>query len=215
MTKLVVFDYGFGNVRSMVRALEAVGAQVSLTNDHDEALEADGVVIPGVGAFKACVDGLRAAGGDTVIAERLRLERPVLGVCVGLQIMYNAGVEGGTRSEGLGFAGGTVERLDAPVIPHMGWNTVETSPQSTLFNGIGDERFYYVHSYAVTDPSESARNASENRASSGQADYTWCSYGASRFVAAFEDGALSATQFHPEKSAAVGQQLLRNWIGAL
>jgi glutamine amidotransferase len=215
MTKLVVFDYGFGNVRSMVRTLQAVGADVTLTADYRRSFEADGLVVPGVGAFKACVEGLHAAGGDRVIRDRLADGRPVLGVCVGLQVMFEEGVEGGTRSSGLGFAGGTVERLDADVVPHMGWNTVEAPATSRLFEGLDDERFYFVHSYGVLDPHDTARNDANNSTASEPNNLTWCTYGRSRFVAAFEHGALFGTQFHPEKSAQAGQQLLRNWIGAI
>ncbi|MCI1901221.1 MAG: imidazole glycerol phosphate synthase subunit HisH [Bifidobacteriaceae bacterium] len=215
MTNLVVFDYGFGNVRSMVRALQEVGADVTLTSDYRQALEADGLVVPGVGAFKACVEGLISVGGDRVIRDRLRKSRPVLGVCVGLQVMFEQGVEGGEHSDGLGYAGGTVEKLDADIVPHMGWNTVEAAPESTLFQGVEDERFYFVHSYAVTHPHESARGDADNATASQPNRLTWCDYGRSRFVAAFEHGALFGTQFHPEKSAQAGQRLLRNWIGVL
>lgn len=215
MVSVVVFDYGFGNVRSMVRALQHVGADVTLTSDYAQAVESDGLVIPGVGAFAACVKGLREAGGDRVLRARLRDERPVLGVCVGLQVMYEAGVEGGTESEGLGYAGGTVERLDADVVPHMGWNTVEAPADTTLFAGIEKERFYFVHSYAVLHPADTARNDAANPTAETQNRVTWCDYGRSRFVAAFEHGALFGTQFHPEKSAEAGQRLLRNWIGVL
>lgn len=215
MVSVVVFDYGFGNVRSMVRALQMVGADVTLTSDYEQALEADGLVVPGVGAFKACVEGLKAAGGDRVIRDRLRDSRPVLGVCVGLQVMYEYGVEGGSRSEGLGLAGGTVERLDADVVPHMGWNTVEVPEESVLFQGVEDERFYFVHSYAVSHPRDSAKNDSANPGAAEPNRIAWCTYGNSRFVAAFEHGALFGTQFHPEKSAEAGQALLRNWIGVL
>ena len=212
MTSVVVFDYGFGNVRSMVRALANIGVDVTLTSDYRQALEADGLVVPGVGAYHACVEGLRAVRGDRVIADRLRAGRPVLGVCVGLQVMFERGVEGGETTEGLGFAGGAVERLDADVVPHMGWNTVEAPEGSRLFKGVEHERFYFVHSYAVTDPKPTAVNDADNAGVGEPNLITWCDYGRSRFVAAFEHGPLSATQFHPEKSAEAGQALLRNWV---
>ncbi|MBT1176152.1 imidazole glycerol phosphate synthase subunit HisH [Bifidobacterium callimiconis] len=211
MTSVVVFDYGFGNVRSMVRALANLDIDVTLTSDYKQAMEADGLVVPGVGAFAACVEGLKTVGGDRVVRERLEAGRPVLGVCVGLQVMFESGVEGGTPADGLGYIGGVVESLDADVVPHMGWNTVDAAEGSTLLHGLENERFYFVHSYAVSHPTPDGVNASVI-AGNPDTKFTWCEYGRSRFVAAVEKGALSATQFHPEKSADAGAQLLRNWI---
>ena len=148
-SRVVVLDYGFGNVRSAVRALEQVGAQVELTADRRTAEDADGLVVPGVGAFEACMTGLRAVRGDQVIDRRLAGGRPVLGICVGMQVMFGEGVEHGRRTEGLGEWPGTVEPLVAPVVPHMGWNTVEVPEGSRLFAGLEDARFYFVHSYGV------------------------------------------------------------------
>lgn len=212
MTSVVVFDYGFGNVRSMVRALANIDVDVTLTSDYRQALEADGLVVPGVGAYRACVEGLRSVRGDRVIADRLRAGRPVLGVCVGLQVMFERGVEGGVETEGLGFAGGTVARLDADVVPHMGWNTVDAPEGSRLFKGVEHERFYFVHSYGVTDPKPTAAHDDDNAGAGEPNRIAWCDYGRSRFVAAIEHGPLFATQFHPEKSAVAGQTLLRNWV---
>ena len=212
MTSVVVFDYGFGNVRSMMRALMNIGLDVTLTSDHHQAMEADGLVVPGVGAFEACMKGLNQVGGAQVIVDRLAAGRPVLGVCVGEQIMFAAGSEHGASTAGLGLIGGEVTLLDADVVPHMGWNTVEDAPHSVLLRGLAGERFYFVHSYAAQrlDP------ATARVAPAGVADepecVTWCRYGRSRFVAAYERGALSATQFHPEKSAQAGARLLRNWV---
>ena len=208
--RVVVLDYGFGNVRSAVHALERVGAEVELTADTDAALRADGLVVPGVGAFAACVDGLRAVQGDRVIDRRLAGGRPVLGICVGMQVMFGHGVEHGHDSPGLGQWPGVVERLDAPVIPHMGWNLVEPPTGSVLFDGIETDRFYFVHSYgtlrwALDTPADSPLRAP---------GLTWCEHG-TRFVAAVENGPLSATQFHPEKSGDAGLHLLRNWLGTL
>ncbi|PJM73647.1 imidazole glycerol phosphate synthase subunit HisH [Bifidobacterium primatium] len=210
MTSVVVFDYGFGNVRSMVRALANLDIDVTLTSDYRQAMDADGLVVPGVGAFAACVEGLKTVGGDRVIDERLRAGKPVLGVCVGLQVMFSQGVEGGTPADGLGYLGGVVEPLDADVVPHMGWNTVEAAEGSRLLKGLENERFYFVHSYAVGHPSGDGANGGVLAGSDER--ITWCEYGRSRFVAAVEQGPLSATQFHPEKSAEAGAQLLRNWI---
>jgi imidazole glycerol phosphate synthase glutamine amidotransferase subunit len=142
MTSVVVFDYGFGNVRSMVRALANLDLDVTLTSDHRQALEADGLVVPGVGAFGACMEGLKSVGGDRVIKDRLRAGRPVLGVCVGEQIMFERGMEHGDGTPGLGLIKGDVELLDADVVPHMGWDTVEAPEGSVLLKGVEDERFF-------------------------------------------------------------------------
>ena len=151
--RVVVLDYGSGNLRSAQRALERVGANVEVTADPDAALECDGLAVPGVGAFAACMAGLRAVGGDKLIARRLELGRPVLGICVGMQVLFAAGVEHGVWTEGCGAWPGTVERLDAGVLPHMGWNTVTPPPGSVLFAGISPgTRFYFVHSYALRSP---------------------------------------------------------------
>jgi glutamine amidotransferase len=208
MRKVVVLDYGSGNLRSAQRALERAGAQVEVTADADAALECDGLAVPGVGAFAACMTGLRQVGGDKLIARRLELGRPVLGICVGMQVLFAAGVEHGTLTQGCGAWPGTVERLEAGVLPHMGWNTIEPAPGSALFRGIGDgTRFYFVHSYALR-----AHQASELAARG--ALVSWAEHG-ERFAAAAEQGVLAATQFHPEKSGDAGATLLRNWLETL
>ena len=205
---VVVLDYGFGNVRSAVRALERAGAVVELTADHAAAENADGLVVPGVGAFAAVMAGLRAVRGDQVIDRRLAGGRPVLGICVGMQVLFEAGVEHGVRTEGLGEWPGVVDRLEAPVVPHMGWSRVDAPADSVLFDGLHDERFYFVHSYAA-----------RSFAPLGGGRFhppvvTWSEHGG-RFVAAVENGPLAATQFHPEKSGDAGAHLLRNWLGTL
>lgn len=211
MTSVVIFDYGFGNVRSMVRALANLGVDATLTSDYRQALEADGLVVPGVGAFGACMEGLRHVSGDRVIMDRLRAGRSVLGVCVGEQIMFDHGNEHGEQASGLGLIGGTVDLLDADVVPHMGWDTVEAPADSVLLNGVADERFYFVHSYAAC--SATPKDLSSEYIDLGDEErITWCTYGRSRFIAAYERGPLFATQFHPEKSAEAGAQLLRNWL---
>ena len=209
-TNIVVLDYGSGNLRSAQRALERTGADVTVTSDFNSALEADGLVVPGVGAFAACMDGLRAVHGDRIIGRRLAGGRPVLGICVGMQILFERGVEFGVEADGCGEWPGTVSRLDAPVLPHMGWNTVDIAPGSELFAGLDPEtRFYFVHSYGVLrwefDQTISAMRPPQ---------VTWAHHGAD-FVAAVENGPLSATQFHPEKSGDAGLQLLRNWLETL
>ncbi len=205
---VVVLDYGSGNLRSAERALERAGANVTVTADRRAAEEADGLVVPGVGAYEACMKGLEAVLGPTIIGRRLAGGRPVLGICVGMQVLFDYGVEHGVTTKGCAEWPGTVERLDAPVLPHMGWNTVSAAAGSRLFAGIESERFYFVHSYAartwelqVNEPFLPPR-------------VTWAEHG-EPFVAAVENEALCATQFHPEKSGDVGAALLRNWLHTL
>jgi imidazole glycerol-phosphate synthase subunit HisH len=204
---VVVLDYGSGNLRSAERALARAGAQVTVTADPAAVLAADGLVVPGVGAFAACMAGLRGVGGPTLIQDRLEAGRAVLGICVGMQVLFDTGVEHGTVTSGCGRWAGVVERLDAPVLPHIGWNTVRPPAGSALFRGVEDERFYFVHSYAV-------RGWSGGGPDPRAGDVTWSEHG-TRFVAAVEDGLLSATQFHPEKSGDAGARLLSNWLEGL
>jgi glutamine amidotransferase len=197
--KVVVLDYGSGNLRSAERSLARAGADVTVTADLDAAAAADGLVVPGVGAFAACLAGIRSVGGEAVIAERVAAGRPVLGICVGMQVLYEAGEEHGVRTEGLGLLEGEVLRIEgAAILPHMGWNVVSATPGSVLFAGVESERFYFVHSYAA------AARPGDTVAEHG-----------SPFAAAVERGCLSATQFHPEKSGDAGARLLSNWLGAL
>jgi glutamine amidotransferase len=205
---VVVLDYGSGNVHSAAKALEAAGARVELTADRDRVAAADGLVVPGVGAFAAVMAGLDAVRGGEQIGRRLAGGRPVLGICVGMQVLFERGIERGTDTEGLGEWPGLVDELTAPVLPHIGWNTVDAPADSVLFEGIADERFYFVHSYA-------ARSWTlEGQGAFAMPRVTWAEHG-ERFVAAAENGPLSATQFHPEKSGAAGIRLLANWISAL
>ena len=204
--RVVVLDYGFGNIRSAQRALQRAGAEVEVTSDPHIALDCDGLVVPGVGAFAACMEGLRKVHGEIVIGKRLAGSRPVLGICVGMQILFEQGDEHGQRTEGCGEWPGIVRRLDAPVLPHMGWNTVDPPPGSRLFAGMDPgTRFYFVHSYAATalplPPSERMTAPL----------ITWATHG-ERFIAAVENGPLCATQFHPEKSGDAGAALLANWL---
>jgi glutamine amidotransferase len=209
--KVVVLDYGSGNLRSAERALARAGADVTVTADRQAALDADGLVVPGVGAFAACMAGLRAVDGPWLIGRRLAGGRPVLGICVGMQILFERGLEHGSDAEGCGEWPGVVEQLKAPVLPHMGWNTVEPAPGSVLFDGLTDARFYFVHSYGVRDfPLAAEGPPSPMR----RPLVTWAEHG-DRFVAGVENGPLSATQFHPEKSGDAGAQLLTNWLRTL
>jgi imidazole glycerol-phosphate synthase subunit HisH len=208
-SRVVVLDYGSGNVRSAQRALRRGGACAEVTADFDAALNADGLVVPGVGAFAACMAGLRAARGEVLIGRRLAGSRPVLGICVGMQVLFAEGVEHGERTEGCGEWPGVVRRLDAPVLPHIGWNTVSAPAGSRLFAGISDgTRFYFVHSYAATSLPlpESPRMTAPL--------ITWATHG-EPFIAAVENGPLCATQFHPEKSGDAGAALLSNWLESL
>jgi glutamine amidotransferase len=205
---VVVLDYGSGNVHSAAKAIEAAGARVELTADRTKVLEADGLLVPGVGAFAAVMSGLDAVRGAELIDRRLAGGRPVLGICVGMQVMFERGVERGVETDGLGEWPGTVGRLDAPVLPHMGWNTVDAPDDSVLFAGIRDERFYFLHSYAAQ------KWTLEGIGAFARPRVTWAEHG-TRFIAAVENGPLSATQFHPEKSGEPGIRLLANWLGSL
>lgn len=206
MNRVVVLDYGSGNLRSAERALARAGADVMVTDDLAAADAADGLVVPGVGAFATCMAGIEALGAGPVIAERVAAGRSVLGICVGMQVLFEYGDEHGVVTKGLGLLPGGVTRLAAQRLPHMGWNTVRPPGSSVLFAGLPEgSRFYFVHSYAVGDPSALA--------SAGAAVTT--AHHETDFVAAVERGALSAAQFHPEKSADTGAALLCNWLATL
>ncbi len=206
--KVVVFDYGSGNVHSAVKALAAAGAEVALTSDFKTAYEAEGLVVPGVGAFGAVMEALNALRVGDLLDKRLVAGRPVLGICVGMQVLFELGVENGVESEGLAQLPGRVELLEAPTLPHIGWNTVEAAKGSKLFAGIEHERFYFVHSYGVKNWELEAIG------SFIPPKVSWTTYGAP-FVSALEVGPLSATQFHPEKSGEAGIQFLKNWVETL
>lgn len=201
---IAILDYGSGNLRSAQRAFETTGADVVVTSDRKVALEASGLVVPGVGAFQSCMSGLIAIGGDEIIRERNLKQRPTLGICIGMQIFFSEGEEPSRENtasrSGVGIWQGSVSKLKAPVLPHMGWNTVMTPPGSVLFNGVEGESFYFVHSYAA-------------KKEVGQ-KVAWTEYG-ERFISAVEDGVTSATQFHPEKSGSAGLKLIKNWTTTL
>jgi glutamine amidotransferase len=199
---IAILDYGSGNLRSAERAFAASGKDVVVTSDRTIALEAEGLVVPGVGAFAACMNGLNAVDGGAIVRERLAKERPTLGICIGMQILFSQGTEHSENAPhaGVGIWDGIISKLDAPILPHMGWNTLETNPDSILFNGIESESFYFVHSYAA-----------KKAVGKTQA---WSTHG-EKFLAAVEDGYISATQFHPEKSGSAGLALIKNWVGSL
>ena len=198
---IAILDYGSGNLRSALRAFEQAGKEVVLTSDYTIALEAEGLVVPGVGAFGACMQGLKSVSGDKLVRERIALSRPTIGICVGMQILFATGVEHG-NTEGVAIWPSTVEKLEAKVLPHMGWNTVAAASGSALFKGVEGESFYFVHSYGVV------------RSESSTALESWTEYD-TRFLAAIEDGVISATQFHPEKSGDAGLHLIKNWVSTL
>lgn len=210
MTEVVVLDYGSGNLASAERALRRTGASVTVSADFEAALNADGLVVPGVGAYEACMQGLTAVRGQRIIDRRVAGNRPVLGICVGMQILFERGVEHGVETAGVGEWPGTVERLQAPIVPHMGWNTVSAGTGSVLFDGLDpNTRFYFVHSYAVR------RWELEVTRPFNPPVVTWAEHGGDRFVAAVENGPLSATQFHPEKSGDAGAEVLRRWVASI
>lgn len=206
--KVAVFDYGSGNIHSAVKAIVAAGAEVSLTKDRTECLQADGLVIPGVGAFAAVMEQLTATSADAIVDQRLSAGRGVLGICVGMQVMFDKGVEHGVETAGFGQWPGVVSQLDSPKLPNIGWSKVQSPSDSKLFAGVSDEYFYFVHSYAAKNweldiqlPFQAATVSTSNHGES--------------FLAAIENGPLWATQFHPEKSGAAGIRLLQNWIASL
>ena len=209
-TTVAILDYGSGNLRSAHRALARVGADATITNDPREVLAADGLLVPGVGAFTACMRGLTAINGPRLIGERLAGSRPVMGICVGMQILFEHGVEHGEDAAGCGEWPGVVERLDADILPHMGWNTVDAAPGSAMFAGIDEStRFYFVHSYGIQ------RWEFPEGGITTPPLVSWATHQTARFVAAVENGPLWATQFHPEKSGDAGAELLKNWLAQL
>lgn len=206
LPSVVVLDYGSGNIRSAQRAVERAGAQVTVTADFQQALEADGLLVPGVGAYAACMEGLNAINATELVKSRIERNRPVLGICVGMQVLFGQGVEHGLVTPGMGLWPGSVDRLTAPVLPHMGWNLIDVPSGSRILDEVRQERFYFVHSYAAT--SWKTADASKD------ALVTTCEHG-QKFIAAVEDGPLCATQFHPEKSGDAGAGLLSAWVKTL
>lgn len=199
---IAILDYGSGNLRSAERAFATSGKEVVVTSDRAIALQAEGLVVPGVGAFAACMKGLNEVDGEAIIRERISNERPVLGICIGMQILFSRGTEHSENGAhaGVGVWDAEVSKLNAPILPHMGWNTIDTASESLLFKGVENQSFYFVHSYA-------AKTAVGKMQS-------WSTHG-EKFLAAVEDGYVSATQFHPEKSGDAGLALIKNWTQSL
>jgi len=199
---IAILDYGSGNLRSAQRAFATSGVDVVVTSDRATALEADGLVVPGVGAFAACMQGLGTISGEAIIRERIEKERAVLGICIGMQILFQEGSEHAENGNhrGVGVWEGEVSRLKAPILPHMGWNSVESDPNSILLKGVAGESFYFVHSYAAKKAVGKVQG--------------WSFHG-EKFLSVVEDGYVCATQFHPEKSGDAGLVLIKNWVKSL
>jgi glutamine amidotransferase len=194
---IAVVDYGMGNRRSVEKALEHVGARPRITADHDTIRAAEGVILPGVGAFPQAMRNIRAAGLDAVIRERADAGVPVLGLCLGMQLLFETSEEH-EGAAGLGLLPGSVTALRAPKIPHIGWNLVGFERPSALTEGLGDAAaFYHVHSLACR-PAEPGDVV-------GRGEY------GERFVSVVERGNVMGVQFHPEKSSRDGLALLRNF----
>jgi imidazole glycerol-phosphate synthase subunit HisH len=197
---VALLDYGVGNLHSAAKALDRAGAEIRVVPTVAEAAGAAGLVVPGVGAYGACLSGLASAGGPAAVAGWLEGGRPLLGICVGMQLLFEASEEGPV-SDGAGIVPGKIRRLTGGggvKIPHIGWDEVSVRRGSRLLAGLGDgTRFYFVHSYAP-EPD-------------GDAVAAVCDYGG-RFAAAVEHGNLFGTQFHPEKSGEAGLTLLANFV---
>ena len=197
---IAILDYGSGNLRSAQRAFALTGHDTIVTSDPNICLASEGLVVPGVGAYGACMEQLVAAGGRAIIDARVATQKPMIGICVGMQILFTNGTEKGGH-DGLGVFAGAVSQIDAPILPHIGWNNVRSEISSILLQGLQDESFYFVHSFAAKSAVADASNS-------------WCTYG-EEFLAAVERGPVSAVQFHPEKSGAAGARLISNWAETL
>jgi glutamine amidotransferase len=211
--RVAILDYGpgCGDLRAAAKAVARHGVEATVTSDFATTLEVDGLLVPGVGAYAECMGGLRSVRGERIIGRRLAGSRPVFGVCVGMQLLFERGLDGrGTETEGCGEWPGTVEPLAAPVLPHNGWSALDLPSGGAMFAGLPDDAcFQFGHTHAAqewllvdTGPLPPPRVA-------------WCRYGERPFVAAVENGALWAVQFHPEQSADAGATLLANWVSTL
>jgi glutamine amidotransferase len=199
---IAILDYGSGNLRSALRAFQTTGLKVEVTNDAQVAKSAQALVIPGVGAFSACVSSLLRIEANEIIQYRVDKQLPIFGICVGMQILFSDSQEGDAKDKklGLGIWPNKVVKLSNPILPHMGWNTVNAPEGSILFNGLNQAQFYFVHSYAVVERAGQIASFT---------DYD------QKFLAAIEDGSIVATQFHPEKSGQAGLKLINNWAKSI
>jgi glutamine amidotransferase len=195
---IAILDYGSGNLRSAQRAFARTGHEVVVTSNSKTFLSADAFVVPGVGAFGACMKQLQDIDGDSLVRHAIETNKPLFGICVGMQILFTTGDEKGNH-EGLGYFQGNISKLEAPLLPHIGWNNVEAN--SPIFDGLNDAMFYFVHSYAAKQAPVDAK-------------IMWTTYG-ERFIAAIEKENIFATQFHPEKSGDTGAKLISNWAARI
>jgi imidazole glycerol-phosphate synthase subunit HisH len=195
---VAVLDYGAGNVRSARRGFDAAGARAIITGVHDEAERADVLVIPGVGHFSSCLAGLRRSGLEDLLRARIADQRPVFGICVGMQLLYATSEEG--DAEGLGLLPGRVVRFPAgAIVPHLGWDVARAARPDPLLEGVDGEHLYFTHSYYAVPDDDTHVLAT-------------CHYGGVDFPCLVREGSVVGTQFHPEKSGAIGHLLLRNWL---
>ena len=197
---IAILDYGSGNLRSAEKAFATVSNQVVVSSDPKICASADALVVPGVGAFKACMDQLLAIKGDQIINNHLASGKKILGICVGMQILFSKGFEK-QESNGLAVLPGEIKPLAAKILPHIGWNTVNAGLGSKLFKGLENESFYFVHSYGLLEPIAQGINTTTNYEG--------------EFISAVESENISAVQFHPEKSGQAGLALLKNWVSNL
>lgn len=202
-----VLDHGSGNLHSACRALTAAGATVRLVQRAADLGNVSALVLPGVGAFSATMTQLESVGADELVRHWVDEGRKLFGICVGHQVLFAHGVEHGVPAEGIGVFPGTVEMLHARRLPHMGWNSVEVPSDPGVFRGLDGRHFYFVHSYAAHE-----RDLMGQLCVPDDARVTWCDHQGDRFIAAVQWRNVTSTQFHPEKSAAAGLGLLRNWL---
>jgi len=216
--RVAILDHGpdSGDLRAVGKAMARHGVEAMVTSDFAAALEADGLLVPGVGTYAACMDALRAVHGERIIGRRLAGSRPVFGVCVGMQLLFERGLDGqGTSTEGCAEWPGTVEPLEAPVLPHDGWSALDLPSGGMMFAGLPDDaRFFFGNSHFGHGHAAQEWRLTDTGPLAAP-KVAWCRYGERPFVAAVENGALWAVQFHPEQSGDAGATLLANWVSVL
>jgi imidazole glycerol-phosphate synthase subunit HisH len=199
---IYIIDYGVGNLRSVEKAFHFIGADVEITNDPDKIVKGSKVVLPGVGAYSEAMKSLEETGMKDAVYEVIKMNKPFLGICLGLQLLFDYSEEGGYQVQGLGILNGEVKKFDENMnikVPHMGWNKLIRSKESPLFYGLDGEQYvYFVHSFYLS--------ASDREIVTAKADY------GIEFDAVVNKGNIYATQFHPEKSGSVGLKMLENFI---